>query len=164
MHSKYIWIGAVALIAAGCAEQRPDADRPAATAYVRPDGKIYTPPEARPSAQPDAPATPITRQAEAQRFGVVDSIRYVKPHVDDPNAIPAGSEVASPSIGMGGNPLPGNAGATREIAKEREQSREQYQIRVRLPDGSYRTVFRESLDGVQVGDRIPVPAEGAAPN
>lgn len=104
--------------------------------------------------------------SNSSRYGVIDSIETTRAGND---GIGAGAVIGGVVGGVLGNQVgsgSGNTAATvagavggavvgHEIEK-RNQTRDVYRIRVRLDNGSYRTVTQDSINDLQVGNRVRV--------
>lgn len=147
-----IAFGAAALIA-GCA------------------GPNYSGVGSAPSYPPVSQPYPATYPpAQSYSYGTIDSIRVGQPAAPGSGT---GAIVGGLVGGLLGNQVGGGHGRTAatiagviggamvgdQIEQRNAQTRDAYQIGVRLDDGGYRTVTQDSVAGLQVGSRVRVENE-----
>ncbi len=112
-------------------------------------------------------ARPAPAQSYNTAYGVIESIDAV--HTTGDSGIGAGTVIGGVIGGVLGNQVGsgrGNTAATiagaaggavvgHEIEKNR-QSRDSYQIRVRLDNGNYQTLTQDDISNVNVGSRVRI--------
>ncbi len=110
-----------------------------------------------------SPSYPSTRSSG---YGVIESIETIRASGGE---IGVGTVLGGVIGGVLGNQVGGGSGKTaatvvgavggavvgHEIEK-RNQTQDAYHIRVRLDNGNYQTVTQDSLDDLQVGNRVRV--------
>jgi outer membrane lipoprotein SlyB len=112
---------------------------------------------------------PAATQSYYSTYGVVDTIDVVR---GGDSGIGAGTVIGGVIGGVLGNQVGsgrGNTAATiagaaggavvgHEIEK-RNQTRDRYQIRVRLDNGRYQTVTQDDMTGIHVGNRVRIESD-----
>lgn len=130
-----------------------------------------TPAPARPSAA-DAVNAPVGAPPACANCGVIESIRVVETKGEGSGL---GAVTGGVVGGILGNQVGGGSGRTvmtvvgagagayagHEIEKNVKRST-QYQIRVRMQDGSYRTFYQQSQPALGIGQKVRVTERGLA--
>jgi outer membrane lipoprotein SlyB len=141
---------------------------PRAEAVVRSEAALAP---ARPSAA-DAVNAPTSAAPACASCGVIESIRVVETKGEGSGV---GAVTGGVVGGILGNQVGGGSGRTvmtvvgagagayagHEIEKNVKRST-QYQIRVRMQDGSYRTFYQQSQPALDLGQKVRVTERGLA--
>jgi len=141
---------AVVILAAGCASPGY---------YGTPAPQAY--PQTRPAPSP----------SYSSSYGIIDSIQMAQANGN--SGMGAGAVVGGVVGGLLGNQVGGGSGRTvatvagaiggamvgDQVERNNTQPRNAYQIRVRLDNGSYRTIMQDSIADLRVGSRVRIENE-----
>ena len=153
-----MFMAAAALGIAGCAYD----PYPSQTTY--PSG---------PTTGPAYPSYPSYPNQEVARYGYVESMETIAPErsATGPGVGAIGGAIAGGVLGHQIGSGSGNTAATiggaviggvvghqveQHVRGRQAAAGVEYQIRVRMDDGSYQTFRKETHDGIRVGDRVRV--------
>ncbi|WP_025917770.1 glycine zipper 2TM domain-containing protein [Herminiimonas sp. CN] len=115
------------------------------------------------------PAGSQSSPSQYADYGVIDSIQMVQENAG--NGVGAGAVVGGVVGGLLGNQVGGGTGrAAATIAgvvggamagnqieqNNRVQTRDVYQIRVRLNNGGYQTIIQDSINDLRIGNRVRI--------
>ena len=115
------------------------------------------------------PASTQYSQPQYSEYGVIDSIQMVQANAN--GGVGAGAAVGGVVGGLLGNQVGGGTGRTvatiagvvggamagNQIEQNnRTQTRDMYQIRIRLNNGGYQTINQDSIDDLRIGNRVRI--------
>lgn len=115
------------------------------------------------------PASIQSPQPQYRQYGVIDAIQVVQANAS--SGVGTGTVVGGVVGGLLGNQVGGGTGrAVATIAgvvggamagnqieqSNRAQTRDTYQIRVRLDNGGYETITQDSITGLRIGNRVRI--------
>ncbi|NMM26117.1 MAG: glycine zipper 2TM domain-containing protein [Glaciimonas sp.] len=122
-----------------------------------------------PVSQPYYPAGAQSSQPQYSEFGVIDSIQVVQANAG--SGVGVGAVAGGVVGGLLGNQVGGGTGRTvatiagvvggamagNQIEQNnRAQTRDMYQIRVRLNNGGYQTINQDSIADLRIGNRVRI--------
>lgn len=119
------------------------------------------------------PTSNQSSQSQYSTYGVIESIQMVQGNAGG-NGVGAGAVVGGVVGGLLGNQVGGGTGkAVATVAgvvggalagnqiqqNSRAQTRDMYQIRVRLENGGYQTIVQDSIADLRIGNRVRIEGD-----
>lgn len=119
------------------------------------------------------PTSNQSSQSQYSMYGVIESIQMVQGNAAG-NGLGAGAVVGGVVGGLLGNQVGGGTGkAVATVAgvvggalagnqieqNNRTQTRDMYQIRVRLENGGYQTIVQDSIADLRIGNRVRIEGD-----